>query len=248
MKRHTALLSALVAFATIWAASTLSAALPARDEVFAIGIFSPPEHNLVSRDYLFTALPDYEEIDRSSVRDYPSHKTAWTQRGVIVLNDKSVLFYETRSAEYLLVIDAANDSTFYQLKKPLRAKLKCPRPEQDLAEMEFPQAADIFCVALFPWNQGKHFTPESLVEALPKFRLLTKDDVPALAGPSQMGNTERVIYSPAEWQTPAGRRADVLNGVIVMKNRAVLQWITWTPTALAFRNFREGNSYVLAPK
>ncbi|GAA5118693.1 hypothetical protein JIN84_22785 [Luteolibacter yonseiensis] len=238
--------SAILLSAAFQAASSLWAALPAREDVFSIGIYSPPEHNLVSRDFIFTGLPDYREIDRAAMVDYPSHKTAATQHGVIVLKDKSVLFFETRSPDYLLVVDSANRSTYYRLAKPVRAKLECPRPEKNLADMEFPKPDEIFCVALFPWNQGKQFRPETLVQTLPKFRLLTKNDVPDLASSSQMGNTGRIIYTPAEWMTPAGRAADVLNGVIVMKNRAVLKWITWSPTALAFQNHRQGSYYVIS--
>lgn len=238
---------AIVLCVACQAASSLWAALPARDDIFTIGIHSPPEVNLVSRDFIFTALPDYKEVDPSAMRDYPSRKTANTQQGVIVLKDKSVLFFETRSPDYLHVVDAANRSTYYRLEKPLGAKLKCPQPEKNLADMEFPQPDEIFCVALFPWNQGKHFTPETLIQTLPHFRVLTKNDVPGLASISQLGNTTRILYNPAEWMTPAGRAADPQNGVIVMKNKAVLKWITWSPTALAFHNYRYGSSYVTNP-
>ncbi len=234
-----------------WALSTSlsgAAGLPARDAVFTIGIFTPADRNLVSRDYIFSALPHYEEVDRATVRDYPSHKTSWSQQGAIVLNDKTVLFFETRSAKYLSVVDSSNHSTFYQLKGPLPVKLTCPRPEKDLADLPLPDAADVFCIAMFPWNQGDHFTPESLAAALPGFRLLTEADVPNLAVRSIEAETNRTLYSPAEWTTPAGRRAEVLNGVIVLKNRAVFQWITWTPTAIAFRNHQQGSYYVIDRK
>jgi hypothetical protein len=45
--------------------------------------------------------------------------------------------------------------------------------------------------------------------------------------------------------SPAARKAEALNGVIVMKNRVVFKWITWMSGAIAFSNFREGNSYVI---
>jgi hypothetical protein len=239
--------SAIILAFAFHAAFSLWAALPAREDVFTIGIHSPQEHNLVSRDFIFTALPDYEEIDPSAMRDYPSRKTANTQQGVIVLKDKSVLFFETRSPDYLMVVNAGNRPTYYRLGKPVHAKVRCPKPEKNLADMEFPRPDGIFCVALFPWNQGRHFTPETLVQTLPHLRLLTKNDVPGLASPSQMGNTTRILYGPAEWVTSAGRAADPLNGVIVMKNKAVLKWITWSPTAIAFSNYRYGSYYVTTP-
>lgn len=248
MKRFASILSTVV----LAAVTSLSAALPAQDDVFTIGIYSPPEHNLVSRDYIFTALPFYEEVNLKPYdappRDYPSNRDSFSQAGAIVMKDKSVLFFQTRSAGYLEVHDASNRSTLYRLRKSPGAKLRCPRPEKDLADMGFPKPDEVFCVAMFPWNKGKQFSAETLVEALPTFRLLTKDDVPALASPSQMGNTTRILYGPAEWTTPEGRRAEVLNGVIVMKNRTVFQWITWTPTAIAFPNWRYGSYYVVDRK
>ncbi len=242
-------LAAIAAFFTLPLAPCL-AGLPAQDDVFRIASHTPGEHNLMSSDYIFSALPYYEEIADSpaaSFRDYPSHKDEHDQQGVIVLKDKSVLFFSTRSAKYLCVYDAANRSSYYRLPDSPRVQRTSPKPSTNLADLAFPQPDEVFCVALCPWNKGAHFTPDSLTEALPRFRELTKDDVPATAGIAVRSESGLETYTPKEWTTPAGRSAAVLNGVIVLKNGAVLKWITWTPTAIAFSNYRAGSYYVLGP-
>ncbi|MEP4077044.1 hypothetical protein [Haloferula sp.] len=228
--------------------SSSAADLPSQSEVFAIGIFSPAEHNLVSRDYLFSALPYYEEIDESTARDYPSHKTSWAQSGAIVTKNGEVLMFSTRMAKYLSIVDSANGHTFYRLKSAPRSKVKCPRPAKNLADLPFPSPDEIFTISTYPWNTGKHFTADSLKAALPDLRLLTKEDVPALACESQLSGTKRLVYSPAEWSTPAGRRADVQNGVIVLRSREVIRWSTSSSTAIAFHNYRPEHFYVIDRK
>lgn len=235
-----------LAAALIAPLASCAAALPDRKDVFTIASYSPQVTNFISADFIYSALSSYVVVtDRTSVNDYPSHKNSSTQQGVIVLRDQRVLFFETRSSKYLEVRDAGNQVTFYRLPAGARPRLKCPGAPGNLSKLDFPLPNDVFCIALHPFSRGTHFTPESLRVALPRFRVLTKEDVPTLAVRAIDMELKRETYSPAEWTTPQGRTAEVLNGVVVLKNGAVLKWITWTPTAIAFSNYRYGSYYVL---
>lgn len=226
------------------AMASASADLPTQDQVFVIASSTPAKTNYVSADYIFSALPFYEAVPEfDNIRDYPSHKQAETQQGVIVLRDKTVLFFDTRSPKYLDVIDSSNYSTFYRLGKRPKVRSTSPRPPSNLDAIPFPKPEDVFCVAMYPWNQGKHFTPESLIAALSRFRPLSQQDVPAKAIVAS-SNTGKVFY-PKEWdQAQHERDPEPLNGVIVLTNRTVLKWITWTPHAIGFSNYRY-NTYFM---
>ena len=227
------------------AATSAIAGLPTQKEVFTIASFTPSKTNYVSADYIFSALPFYEEVSGSdSIRDYPSHKKAATQQGAIVLLNKTVLFFDTRSPKYLSVVGLSNHSTFYRLSKTSPPRRTCPKPPSDVDVLPFPKPQDIFCVATFPWNQGKHFTPQSLVEALPRFRPLSDQDIPAKAILAS-SNTGNHVY-PKEWvEAQHEKHPEALNGVLVLTNRAVLKWITWTPHAIAFENYRKNTYFVI---
>ncbi len=227
------------------AATAAIAGLPPQEDVFTIASFTPSKAAYVSTGYIFSALPLYEEVrDPDSVSDYPSHKKAATQQGAIVLRDKTVLLFDTRSPRYLSVVDSSNHSTFYRLAKTPPTRRKCPKPPSDIDALPFPKPEDVFCVATFPWNQGKHFNSLSLVEALPHFRLLSEQDIPAKAILTS-SNTGKQLY-PREWvEAQHEKHPEALNGVVVLTNRAVLKWITWTPHAIAFENYRRGTYFVI---
>jgi hypothetical protein len=234
----------ILLFACVTVASA-RADLPTQEQVFTIASFTPAKTNYVSADYIFSALPFYEPVPESdTIRDYPSHKQAETQQGAIVLRDKTVLFFDTRSPKYLDVIDSSNHSTFYRLAKHPKVRSTCPKPSSNLDVIPFPKPEDVFCVAIYPWNQGKHFTPESLAGTLSRFRPLSEQDVPAKAIVAS-SNTGKVFY-PKEWdQAQHERHPEPLNGIIVLTNRAVLKWITWTPHAIGFSNYRYNTYFVI---
>lgn len=241
------ILSAILLTAT---ANLTSAALPAQADVFAIVSHTPAETNFVSSDYIFAALPFYEEVKEGYASDYPSHKSERTQQGVIVLNDKSVLFFDTRSSKYLSVQDSSNHHTFYRLAKtPPVKKGACPKAPVANADLPFPKPDDVFCVAMFPWNQGRHFTARSLTDALPLFRPVTAEDVPKLALVSYNEKGTK-LFVPNEFSgSNHTSESEPLNGVLVLKNRAVLKWITWTPKAIAFANYRPQTYFIIdSPK
>jgi hypothetical protein len=229
------------------AATSAIASLPTQKDVFTIASFTPSKTNYVSADYIFSALPFYEEVRNSdSIRDYPSHKKAETQQGAIVLRDKTVLFFDTRSPKYLSVVEPSNHSTFYRLAKTPSTRRTSPKPPLDVDALPFPKSEDVFCVATFPWNQAKHFTPQSLVEALPHFRPLSERDIPQKA---IMTSTDAPVYHmvfPKEWvQAQHERHPEALNGVLVLTNRTVLKWITWTSHTIAFENYRKNVYFVI---
>jgi hypothetical protein len=234
----------ILLFACI-AAATANASLPTQADVFSIASFTRTKTNYVSADYIFSALPFYEPVrDSDALTDYPSHKKAATQQGAIVLKDKTVLIFNTRSPRYLGVVDSSSQSVLYRLPKPPSIRRACPKPPPDVDALPFPKPEDVFCVALYPWNHGKHFTPESLIAALPQFRPLTERDIPAKAILAS-SNTGRFAY-PKEWdQAQHEKNPEALNGVLVLKNRAVLKWITWTSTAIAFENYRQNTYFVI---
>jgi hypothetical protein len=237
--------SALGLVARPGAVSSGRAGLPAQEDVFSIASFSPAETNYVSSDTIFSALPFYQPVsDSDSISDYPSHKAADTQQGAIVLRDKTVLFFSTRSAKYLSVVDGSNHSTLYRLTKPPPQRRAAPKPPPKIGGLPFPKAEDVFCVAMFPWNRGKHFTAQTLTDALPRFRALSEKDIPAKAIEAA-SNTEKFAF-PREWsQAQHDPHVEPLNGILVLTNGAILKWITWTPTAITFQNYRRNTYFVI---
>ena len=227
------------------AATVAEAGLPSQADVFTIASFTPPKTNYVSADYIFSALPHYEPVqEHDSLTDYPSHKNAATQQGAIVLRNKTVLFFDTRSSRYLDVIDSSGHSTFYRLAKAPSIRRDCPKPPSDIDAIPFPKEEDVFCVAMYPWNHGKHFTPETLVEAIPHFRPLTQRDVP---GKAILTATDAPIYHmlyPSQW-VQASRENEPLNGILVLTNRAVLKWFAWSARAIHFENYRQNTFFVI---
>lgn len=226
------------------AAISAQAGLPSQDQVFTIASFTPSRTNYVSADYIFSALPFYREVaDSDSVSDYPSHKNAPTQQGVIVLNDKTALFFDTRSAEYLSVVDSANHSTLYRLSKTPPKRRKCPGSSANIESLPFPKPENVFCVATFPWNHGKQFSSETLIAALPHFRPLSAQDIPAKAILVD-SNTGKHVF-PKEWHDVQREpNPEPLHGVLVLKDRTVLKWFTWAPNALVFENYHENTYFV----
>ena len=230
--------------AALLVTSSVSAGLPAQDDIFAIGSFTPSKTDYFSADYLFSAPPFYEKVGPSErIHDYPSHKKAELQQGAIVLRDKTVLFFDTRSSKYLSVVDPSGHATFYRLPKPPAIRRRCPAPPPDLNALPFPKPGDVFCVAMFPWNKGRHFTPLSLVEALPRFRPLSEKDIPDQATRVYTGTGYGAF--PKQWVEAQHENAEPLNGVLVLNNRAVLTWITWTSHAIAFANYHSGTYFVI---
>jgi hypothetical protein len=229
------------------AATSAVAALPAQEDVFTIASFTPSKTNYISSDYIFSALPFYEQAsDTDSINDYPSHKKADTQLGAIVLRDKTVLFFNTRSPKYLSVVDSSNHSTFYRLAKTPRIRGKCPKPPPNVDSLPFPKPEDVFCVATFPWNQGKHFTPLNLIEALPRFRPLTEDDIPAKAVVTATGHPGYRLLYPTQWvQAQHEKAPEPLNGVLVLTNRAILKWFAWSSRAIHFENYHQNTFFVI---
>jgi hypothetical protein len=229
----------------VLAANSAFADLPTQDDVFTIASFTPSKTNYISADYIFSALPFYKEVgDHDSISDYPSHKKADTQQGAIVLHNKIVLFFDTRSPKYLSIVDPSNHSTFYRLAKTPPTRRKCPKPPPNIDALPFPKPEEVFCVATFPWNQGKHFTPQNLVAALPRFRPLSEKDIPAKAMLVD-SNTGKHVF-PKEWHDAQHEKnPEPLNGVLVLTNRTVLKWITWTTHVIAFENYRPNTYFVI---
>ena len=224
------------------------AALPDQNDVFTIAVFGGRKQNYVSQDFIYSALGSYDEIDGDDyAMNAPWSKNAYTEQGVIVLNDKTVLFFDTQSSQYLTIVDSSNKSTYYRLTKKIMHRHVCPKYAQTLNGLPFPKAEDVFCIATFPWNHDEHFSPETLLAALPHFRPIVKEDVPENAVQCSTGNPkDALVYYPKEWeQVQHSNSAGALNGVIVLANKAVFKWITWTPTAVTFGNYRVNTYFML---
>jgi len=221
------------------------AELPTQSDIFAIASFTPSTTNYVSADYIFSALPFYQFVPEGErITDYPSHKEADTQQGALVLHDKTVLFFYTRSPKYLSVVDSTNDLKVYRLAKRPPSRRICPKPPPEINALPFPKPDDVFCVATLPWNPAKHFTPQSFIEALSRFRPLTEQDVPTKAI-WVSSNTGKRVY-PKEWDDAQHEKhPEPLSGVLVLNNRAVLKWTTWTPHAIGFTNYRYTTYFVV---
>lgn len=213
--------------------STVLAALPTQAEIFTISSLGT---NYISVDEIFSALPFYKEVnDFDHIKDYhPLHKDADAyQSGVIVLRDKTALFYNTRSSNYLDLTDSSNHSTFYRMAKTSPIRRACPKPPPNVSAFPLPKPEAVFCVATFPWNRGKHFTPQGLVAMLPHFRPLAEQDVPEKAVVCQTGVPPYRCLYPKDW-IDAWLKNEPLNGVLVLTNRLVMKWFTWSPHAIVF--------------
>ena len=235
----------ILCFLCVAAASVAQAALPTQADIFTICSFTSSKGNYVSSDYIFSALPFYQEL---TLYDYklnaPWSKNAETQAGAIVLRDKSVFLFTTRSSKYLTIVDSSNHSTYYRLTKALTTRRKSPKPPADIGALPFPKPEDVFCVATFPWNLGKHFTPESLVGALPHFRPLTQRDVPAKAIVTATQGSASPTFYPLEW-VQASRENEPLNGILVLTSGAVLRWFAWSAHAICFFNYHQNTFFVI---
>lgn len=192
--------------------------LPNQHEIFTIYNFRSiadkrPDH--ASVDLIFSALPLYRKL--------PSDETVrWTrdgyeQQGVIVLNDKSVLYFQTESSWELITIDPKNHFSAYRMpNKPARLE-ECPKYRDSYDQLSLPKQENIFCIVTHPWNKGLAFTPDSLFSALPNL-------------------TPSSIF-PKDW-LEAENHNEPLNGVIVLKNRAVLRFFAWSSSAITFYNYK----------
>ncbi len=94
----------------------------------------------------------------------------WPQdtTGVIVLKDKRVFFFKTpvpwQEKEQYRKSSVWVPAPTYRVQFRNKVPTVLPVEQQKL-----PRPEDIFCTAVFPDEKGAHFTPDSLLEALPKF-------------------------------------------------------------------------------
>ncbi|MBX7156889.1 MAG: hypothetical protein K1X66_00685 [Verrucomicrobiae bacterium] len=195
--------------------------MPHQDQIFSVATYTISTNNYISCNYIFSALPFYKRLPAKE--NPPWAKYAHDQRGVIVLKDKSVLFFTTQDAHYLEIFDFENHTSAYYLPKLPSKRKKCPQFDMDINDLPFPTPENVFCVATFPWNKSSNYTSQSLIEALPSFH------------PSS-------AY-PKSWQN-ASRENKPLNGVLVLKSRAVLKWFAWDSSAIVFENYRVNTYFV----
>jgi len=208
--------------------------IPEQGQVFTIAAFSRPSETCVSPAYIFSALPFYRKLPPGETPPWSKYDN--TEQGAIVLNDKTVLLFNTQSAMYISLIDATNHSAGYKLTRAPHRRTRSPHFDLSRGNLRFPRPEDVFCVAVYPWNKAKYFTQETLTDALPRLKPLSQSDPPERVTMLSTGIPGRPLVAyPTEW-VEAGHNGEPLNGVLVLKNRAVLKWIAWSPNGIAFQN------------
>lgn len=206
----------------------LGSELPSQKDVFTVFTLKAPNpENYLSNSFVYSALPLYEEMPEG--KRPPWHKYKHIQQGVIVLKDKSVLFFSIQDPKFFSLTDSSNKTTDYILKKN-------PKKIQSVAQSAgekhpFPtKKEDVFCVAMYPWNVSAHakglwpkdptepMTPDQFLSALPEWNAYTEKDVPetAIWATSAKGK----VLVPKIW-TELQKTHRPVSGVVVGKDRRV---------------------------
>lgn len=136
----------------------------------------------------------------------PNHGGQWAQdtTGVVVCKDKRAFFWCTRATYQELQERYRKSAVWvpppvYSYGYGHKAPLSLPESQQKL-----PDPKDIFAIYVFPGQEGLHFTPDSLLAALPKFV------------------QERPPQQELDTDWPAGEQ----RGVFVLTDGRVLPWRT----------------------
>jgi hypothetical protein len=91
--------------------------------------------------------------------------------------------------------------------------------------MAIPKAEDVFCIVQRPWIHWEALTSDAIIQALPHLRATT-------------------IYPP-DWVEASHQGNGQSGGVIVLKNRAVLEFFSWSPNAITFENYKAQTYFMM---
>ena len=215
---------AFALFVGFFCANLSASTLPTQDQVFTIYAFKAPvggKH--ASPDLIYSALPLYQEFKPGENRRWS--KDGIEEQGVIVLKDKSVLYFETQSSRELVTIDSSNHSVGYRMPALPAHLQKCPSYNSSYDKMPLPKADDVFCIAQRPWIHWEALTSDAIIQALPNLR-------------------PTPIYPP-DWVEASHQGNGQSGGVIVLKDRAVLQFFSWSGSAITFENYKSQTYFLL---
>jgi hypothetical protein len=200
-----------------------ASSLPTQDQVFTIYASKAPvggKH--ASSDLIYSALPLYQEFELGENRRWS--KDGIEEQGVIVLKDKSVLYFETQSSRELVTIDSSNHSVVYRMPDLPTHLQECPTYNSTYDQMSLPKPAEAFCAATPPWVTGQAFTSDFLIDSLPHLKPTS-------------------VY-PSDW-VEASKHNTGAGGVLVSMNRAVLEYFAWSPSAVTFENYKSQTYFMM---